>query len=120
MIRRLTVITGPASGIVYELEDGQVLVIGRGADSNTMIDDDRMSRLHCRVIVDGDLTTVADAGSSSGTFVAGNKVDEAPLNSGDIIQVGQTQLRYSWGETEQLANESATIMGGVTPHLWLT
>ena len=115
MIRRLTVISGPASGTVYELEDGQVLVIGRGADSDTVIDDDRMSRVHCRVIVDGDLTTVADAGSSSGTFVAGNKVEEAPLNTGDILQVGQTQLRYSWGDSEQLANESATIMGGVTP-----
>ena len=54
MIRRLTVITGPASGTVYELEDGQVLVIGRGADSDTVIDDGRMSRVHCRVIVDGD------------------------------------------------------------------
>ena len=65
MIRRLTVITGPASGTVYELEDGQVLVIGRGADSDTVIDDGRMSRVHCRVIVDGDLTTVADAGTAT-------------------------------------------------------
>lgn len=115
MIRRLTVISGPASGTVYKLDDSQVLVIGRGSASDTVIDDDRMSRVHCRVIVDGDLTTVVDAGSSSGTFVAGNKVDEAPLNSGDILEAGQTQLRYDLDTTEQLPNESATIMGGVAP-----
>ena len=58
MIRRLTVISGPASGTVYKLDDSQVLVIGRGSASDTVIDDDRMSRVHCRVIVDGDLTTL--------------------------------------------------------------
>ena len=76
MTRRLTVIAGPAAGTVYELSDGQILVIGRGADSDTTIDDNRMSRIHCRIIVDGDATSVADAGSSSGTFVGSEKVKE--------------------------------------------
>ena len=109
MTRRLTVIAGPAAGTVYELADGQILVIGRGADSDTTIDDNRMSRVHCRVIVDGDSTSVADAGSSSGIFVGGEKVDEHILQPGDILMAGRTQFRYDLGDGANLPSAEATI-----------
>ena len=109
MTRRLTIIAGPAVGTVYELVDGQILVIGRGADSDTTISDNRMSRVHCRVIVDGDSTSVTDAGSSSGIFVGGKKVDEQVLQPGDILIAGRTQFRYDLGDEENISGAEATI-----------
>ena len=109
MNRRLVAIAGPATGTTYELEDGAVLVIGRGSDSDTQIDDARMSRIHCRVIVDGDKTTVSDAGSSSGTLVAGQPIEQAVLQPGDEILVGSTRLRYEIGEAGAVAREGETM-----------
>lgn len=116
MNRRLVVIAGPATGTVYELEDGSVLVIGRGSDSDTQIDDARMSRVHCRVIVDSDKTTVADAGSSSGTLVGGQKIEQADLQPGDEILVGSTRLRYEIGDAVVDAQDGQTL-GPAAPEL---
>ena len=120
MTRQLTIIAGPAAGTVYELADGEILVIGRGADSDTIIDDDRMSRIHCRIIVDGDSLSVADAGSSSGTFVGGQKVDQAVLEPGDVVLAGRTQFRYELEAGVIISSEDATISEDEMPALAAT
>ena len=91
---RLTVLDGSSKGTVYELEDGAELVIGRGTDSDTAIDDVQMSRVHCRVTTDDQWATLTDAGSSSGTFVGGKLVDSKILKSGDILTIGKTGLLF--------------------------
>ncbi len=53
MSRQLITVSGPEAGRKFSLEDGQTLVIGRGQASDTQINDPRMSRVHCRVEVDG-------------------------------------------------------------------
>lgn len=94
MQRELTVIAGPDAGRSFPLQDGGRLVIGRGQASNTQINDPRMSRVHCQVQVDGPKTLLLDAGSSSGTFVAKEKIASRELKPGDVFQVGDTQIRY--------------------------
>ena len=68
MQRQLVVIAGPETGRTFRVEDGQTLTIGRGQTSDTQINDPHMSRVHCRVQVDGGKMLLADAGSSSGTL----------------------------------------------------
>ncbi len=91
---RLTVLNGSSKGTVYELSDGAELVIGRGTDSDTEINDVEMSRVHCRVTTDDQWATLTDAGSSSGTFVAGKLVESRILKSGDILTVGKSELLF--------------------------
>jgi serine/threonine protein kinase len=91
---RITVLGGVSQGTVYELTDGTELVIGRGTDSDTAIDDVQMSRVHCRVTTDDQWATLTDAGSSSGTFVAGKLIESKLLKSGDILTVGKTELLF--------------------------
>ncbi|MBT5600163.1 MAG: FHA domain-containing protein, partial [Planctomycetaceae bacterium] len=91
---RLTVLNGSSKGAVYELSDGAELVIGRGTDSDTVIDDVQMSRVHCRITTDDQWATLTDAGSSSGTFVAGKLVESKILKSGDILTVGKSELLF--------------------------
>lgn len=114
MNQRLVVIAGPATGTVYDLDDGAVLVIGRGSDSDTQIDDPRMSRIHCRVMVDGGAVRVADAGSSSGTHVAGEKVDQRQLEPGDELLVGTTRMRYEL-EGAASGNQEQETMAPTAP-----
>jgi serine/threonine protein kinase len=110
MKRQLIVIAGPDSGRIFPLEDGQTLVIGRGQASDTQIQDPRMSRIHCRVQVDGGKLLLIDGGSASGTLVDGEPISQRELNPGAIFQVGGTQIRYqldSHQEASTLAGDHA-------------
>ena len=78
MQRQLIIIAGPDTGRTFPLEDGQTLILGRGQTSDTKINDPRMSRMHCRVQVDGGKTRLIDDGSTSGTFIGETQVKDHP------------------------------------------
>ncbi len=65
-----------------------VTVIGRREDSDLRIPLGDVSRKHCRLIKSDDTLKVEDLGSSNGTHVNGQRVQEADLNPGDMVQVG--------------------------------
>jgi serine/threonine protein kinase len=121
MTRKLVIVGGPETGRTFALEDGQTLVVGRGQASDTRINDPHMSRVHCRVQVDGGTTLLLDAGGG-GTIVRGEKVDQHQLTPGDEFQVGNTILRYlleGAADASTLSGGAAELSGpkaqGVTP-----
>ena len=63
-------------------------VIGRREDCDLRIPLGEVSRKHCRILRDGDSLKLEDLGSSNGTFLNGQRVQEALLTPGDTIQVG--------------------------------
>jgi pSer/pThr/pTyr-binding forkhead associated (FHA) protein len=63
-------------------------VIGRREDCDLRIPLGEVSRKHCRLIRDGDSLKLEDLGSSNGTYLNGQRVQEAQLNPGDTLQVG--------------------------------
>ena len=63
-------------------------VIGRREDCDLRIPLGEVSRKHCRIVRDGDSLKLEDLGSSNGTFLNGQRVQEAILSPGDTIQVG--------------------------------
>ncbi len=63
-------------------------VIGRREDCDLRIPVGDVSRKHCRLVRDGDAIRVEDLGSSNGTYVNGQRVQEATLTPGDSVQVG--------------------------------
>ena len=90
----LVIIGGPDRGRSFQIEEGQTLVIGRSQTSDTQINDPRVSRVHCRVVVDGGTITLLDNDSAGGTFMNGNKVSRQELDTGDTFSVGDTTMRY--------------------------
>ena len=68
MAGHLVVVAGPDQGKMFPISDGQTRVIGRGQQSDTVINDPHMSRAHCRVQADGAIIRLMDANSSTGTF----------------------------------------------------
>jgi DNA-binding NtrC family response regulator len=84
------------------LADAVAVDIGRGpdravracADRRVRIDvaDRWASQLHARLARDGDGWVIEDAGSKNGTRVNGERVGQAALADGDILEIGGTFL----------------------------
>jgi hypothetical protein len=91
----LMVIAGAAQPRTYSL-DGAEMLIGRSEECQiVLIGDGSVSRRHAIVRNDGRQVTVADAGSSHGTYLNGVRITQpTPVRRGDVLQVGQTQLRF--------------------------
>jgi hypothetical protein len=92
---RLSVIAGPALARTYTI-GGSGALIGRGEDCAVMLlGDGSVSRRHALIRSDGRQVTVEDAGSTHGTYLAGRRITAAVfVQRGDVIQVGQTLLRF--------------------------
>lgn len=66
------------------------LIVGRAATADLQVVDGKVSREHCRIQVDTQIT-VEDLGSQNGTFVNGVVISQpTPVREGDEIGVGDT------------------------------
>ncbi len=63
-------------------------VIGRKIDADLRVPLADISRAHCELTLIDDELTVRDLESSNGTFVNGDKVEQASLHAGDKLKVG--------------------------------
>ena len=81
------------SGRSYQLTEG-THVIGRGQDSNFRLPDTGVSRRHLEISWDGRGATLSDLGSTNGTTVNGNPVQQWQLTDGDVIRVGHSSLVF--------------------------
>lgn len=81
------------TGQTYALGTTHATTLGRGADSTILLDGDGVSRSHARLERRADGWWVIDAGSTNGTYVNDEPVQEKLLLDGDRITVGQTILK---------------------------
>jgi tRNA A-37 threonylcarbamoyl transferase component Bud32 len=84
----LRVIKGREKGRVVELDDGDVLVVGRAKDAELAFDDKLMSRRHARFMARDGAVVLTDLGSSNGCWVNGDRVTECRLAHGDRLKIG--------------------------------
>ena len=94
---RLVVLESPAldEGDVVAL-DAHSLTIGRGPTNDvSLTGDDYASTRHARIEPRRDGVWVEDIGSTNGTFVNGIRLTrERRLAPGDVVRVGETDLRF--------------------------
>lgn len=70
-----------------------VTTVGRAETSDICLEAQGISRHHATVTVKGGGVALRDEGSSNGTFVNGQRIQESPLKDGDIVNFG-LQLRF--------------------------
>ena len=77
----------------FRILAGAVRTIGRATGADFIVDAPLVSRVHCRLtaLPEGELE-VRDLNSTNGTFVNGERIENAVLESGDRIQVGRVEL----------------------------
>ena len=87
---------GQRLGTRYRLGPGGVLEIGRSPDLEISLPEvPSISRMHARLHHLGPAVTVEDLGSTNGTFVNGELVqDETRLRSGDRFQVASVYFKF--------------------------
>jgi len=89
----LRFISGKYQGGEYPLGDNGELVIGRSSDLDMVLIEDMVSRKHAKISLAPGQITIADLGSTNGTFVNGEKVKRARLKEGDRILIGTSILK---------------------------
>lgn len=76
-----------------EIRKCGVVTIGRGAENDLTLEDARLSRRHCRFVLEGDALVVEDLGSMNGTSVNGDLIEgRCRLRDGDAVRVGPYRL----------------------------
>jgi len=73
---------------------GRTCSIGRSSECTVFVDDPAASRQHVLITYDGQLFRWRDLGSTNGTLVNGARMLEGRLAHGDVIQIGETLLRF--------------------------
>src|SRR4051812_46169639 len=85
-----------------------VIKLGKVPSAHLKLDDETVSRMHAIIEVNGPGdVSIIDLGSTKGTFVNGQKVNKAKLQSGDTIVVGETRIELSIG-AEEMVDEQPT------------
>jgi len=87
---RLIVRRGPTPNQVFDLAR-DVITLGRDISNDLVVNDAEVSRTHLRLTRGIDGYTIADLGSTNGTFINGQRLlGSRPLNNGDQIGLGET------------------------------
>jgi pSer/pThr/pTyr-binding forkhead associated (FHA) protein len=76
-----------------------VVTIGRGLDSDVILENPRVSRRHAQLRLRYDRYVLYDLGSRAGTRVNGYPVEECVLHSGDVLSFGGVQVVYGEDRT---------------------
>ena len=85
--------------------------LGRSPDNGCVLTDPAVSRHHAVIRRHPEGYTVVDLGSLNGTLLNGRKVEgEAVLSDGDVLQLGNTRLRFSSGDARQLLPDRTLLV----------
>ena len=90
-----------------------VIKLGKVPSAHLKLDDETVSRMHAIIEVNGPGdVSIIDLGSTKGTFVNGQKVNKAKLQSGDTIVVGETRIELAIAAEDEAAAPVEASTGG--------
>jgi pSer/pThr/pTyr-binding forkhead associated (FHA) protein len=103
---KLVVLSEGLTGRSYELKEDKT-TIGRLEDNTFQIAEQSVSSHHCEVLLKGSDVLIKDLNSTNGTYINGEKVTEKILKPGQILRLGQIEVRLEGdGQTAAAAPAS--------------
>jgi len=92
----LVVIYGLELGKKFNL-DQATISLGRSSKADIQIDQESVSRNHAKIVNTGKSIILRDLGSTNGTYVNDDLIDEYVLRDGDLIKIGRTIFKFLTG-----------------------
>ncbi|HEX9351289.1 MAG TPA: FHA domain-containing protein [Gaiellaceae bacterium] len=84
---------GGRAGEHFLLEQ-ESTTVGRSPDCDVFLDDVTVSRRHAQVLRRDRQFFIEDKGSLNGTFLNRRRIESAPLEDGDELQIGKYKLTF--------------------------
>ena len=106
---RLVVLTEGFTGRTYELKVDRTTV-GRVEDNAFQVPEASVSSHHCEILLRGDQVIVKDLDSTNGSYINGQKVSESPLKSGQILRLGQLEMRLETAASKEASKKQDRTM----------
>jgi len=99
--------------------DKQIVSIGRQLQNDIVLDEPSVSRQHAQIRWRFGRFTLNDLGSSAGTFVNREQIQEIVLQAGDVILLGNAALIYGEDTFDKNVNKSSrtSVNDGLTQEL---
>lgn len=99
-------------GVREYIFDQDTITIGSATDCDVVLDDNRISRNHSRIVKEADGYVLVDQGSTNGTFLNGVRIKEAFLETGGKIRIGTASLEFEvFGETFEITPSYRSNLG---------
>jgi pSer/pThr/pTyr-binding forkhead associated (FHA) protein len=113
---RLVILSEGFTGKACELTVEKT-TIGRVDDNTFPIPEGSVSSHHCEVLLRGADVVIHDLNSTNGTFVNGHQVSsaEAVLKPGQILRLGQVEIRLEDGSAQKAAGKKLPDQTMVIP-----
>jgi pSer/pThr/pTyr-binding forkhead associated (FHA) protein len=89
---KLVILSQGLTGRTLELKVDKT-TIGRVEDNTFPLTEPSVSSHHCEVVLRGADIVVRDLNSTNGTFINGEKITESVLKPGQILRLGQIEMR---------------------------
>ncbi len=89
---KLVLLSQGLTGQTHELKVDKT-TIGRVDDNTFPIVEPSVSSHHCEILLKGAEVVVRDLNSTNGTFINGEKIAESVLKPGQILRLGQIEMR---------------------------
>lgn len=108
---KLEIIKGEFVGKTFNLKTNTR--VGRELDNDIVLVDPKISRYHAQIALQEGRWVITDLGSSNRTFVNGDPIsDPTPLNSNDLISLGEIELALR--DAEAVADDPAPTPTPIT------
>jgi serine/threonine protein kinase len=110
----LVVSAGPDRGQSFPLVPGETLQVGRSQATSTRLTDPTVSRVHFEIEWNGERAVLVNI-SQSGTLVNGRLAQQHELTGGEVIRIGNTELRFNAGREDPTTVAPAPKPAAATP-----
>ena len=108
---KLVLLSAGMTGRTHELKVDKT-TIGRVEDNTFQIAEPSVSSHHCEILLRGSEVVVRDLNSTNGTFINGEKVTETVIKPGQVLRLGQIEMRL---ETDSATSSVAPSSTTSTP-----
>ncbi len=114
----LVVLHGTDVGKRFRISS-ETVSIGRGDEADLVLNDTRISKVHCFLQASGTTKqmSVRDNDSHNGTFVDGQRIESVELTRDSMIRLGQTVFRIDFKAEEEIKLEIDLFRSATMDHL---